>query len=376
MKKVAVFFGGKSSEREISILTGLFVLSLLDREKYEPIPLYMHLDGGIYSTDNSVDLNDFKDVDVERFDKVVFVEEELYKLVKKGKKQTLLKPCGTIDVALNCCHGGLGEGGGVSALAQLNEIPFASPCLTGSGAFMDKAFTKIVLRGLNIPHLDFVRVEEKDFVRRGKFLIKNVGKRLGYPVVVKPAKQGSSIGITLAKTEEELENALLLAFELDDKAVIEKYLDGKLDVNCAVYTLNGEIVVSEPEIASSDDGVYSFSDKYLKDGRQLRGKRGRGGNLGKILTQRIKAYTKTVYKKCDLFGVVRMDYLVKDDEVYLSEVNTVPGSLAYYLFCERLVDAKAFFTDLIEEGLRKAEGKDKLLPQTGILKDVKFTRNK
>ena len=376
MKNIAVLFGGKSTEREISILTGLLVLRLIDREKYEPTPVYIHTDGGFYSTQNGLDLNDFKNLKIERLDKVLFIKNELFKINKISKRQTALKPYGKIDCAINCCHGGLGEGGGVSALAALNEIPFASPPLTASGAFLDKAFTKILLKGLNIPCLDFIRVEEKDFHRRGKFLLKNIRSRLGYPVVVKPSKQGSSIGITLAKTEEELESALSLAFELDDKAIIEKYLEGKADINCAAYMRKGEIIVSEPEIASKGEGVYSFADKYLKEGRQLGGKRGRNANLGKSLTQKIKSYTKTIYKKCDLFGVVRVDFLVKDDEVYLSEVNTVPGSLAYYLFCERLTDGKAFFSDLIDEAIQKASEREKLVLETEILKEVKFVHRK
>lgn len=376
MKMVAVFFGGKSTEREISILTGLFVLNILDKREYTPVPVYIHADGESYSSREVLSLDHFKRFNGESFDKVILLKNRLYKTSKKGKKQTVLKEYAKIDVAINCCHGGLGEGGGLSALIEWNELPFASPRATASGAFLDKAFTKIVLKGLNIPYLDYMRVEEKDFARRGKFLIKNVGTRLGYPVVVKPAKQGSSIGITLASTEEELEQALILAFELDDKAIIEKYLDGKADVNCAVYTRHGEIVVSEPEIASSENGLYSFADKYLKDGRQLRGKRGKGGGLGGTLTQKIKSYTKTVYKKCDLFGVVRVDYLVKDDEVYLSEVNTVPGSLAYYLFCERLTDAKEFLSDLIEEAVCKANESEKTLIETGILENVKITKRK
>lgn len=374
MKNVAVFFGGKSTEREISILTGLFVLNLLDKREYNPVPVYIHSDGDCYSTRDSLSVDDFKELKIERFHSVTVLKDKLYKTLKKGKKQTLFKEYAKIDVGINCCHGGLGEGGGLSAFVEWNCIPFSSPSTTPSGVFMDKAFTKIVLKGLNIPYLDFMRVEEKDYRRRGKFLIKNVGSRLGYPVIVKPAKQGSSIGITLAKTEEELEQGINLALELDDKAIIEKYLDGKSDVNCAVYTRNGEIVVSEPEIASNSDGVYSFADKYLKDGRQLRGKRGRGGGLGVALTQKIKAYTKTLYKKCDLFGVVRVDYLVKDDEVYLSEVNTVPGSLAYYLFCERLTDAREFFSDLIEEGICKNNEKKKTLIETNVLKEVKIKR--
>ncbi len=369
MKKVAVFFGGKSCEREISVLTGVFVLNLLDREKFDPIPVYQHADGKWYSSSTMFDVDTFKNAQTDTFDQVTFLDGELFKLCKKGKKQTALKSLGKIDAGLNCCHGGLGEGGGVSALAALSGIPFASPPLTPSGAFLDKAFTKLVLKGLNIPTLDYVRVAEQDYLRRGTFLLKNIRSRLGYPVVVKPARLGSSIGISIAKTEEELERTLAVAFEFDDKVIIEKFLKEKSDVNCAAYLLKGEIVVSEPEVATSGGELYSFSDKYLKPNGLLSGKGRKGWHLAPEIAQKIKAYTKTLYRKCDLFGVVRVDYLVKDTEVYLSEVNTVPGSLAYYLFCEKLTDARAFFTDLIEESL--VWKKEKSIPETGILNTVR-----
>ena len=366
MIKVAVLFGGKSCEREISILTGVFAYNLIDRTKYSPLPVYFHSDGKAYSSPEMADVEKFKNFDAENFPRVIFDEGKLYKICDKRKK---LKLIAKIDVALNCCHGGWGEGGGTSALMDFNGIDFASPPLAPSSVFLDKTLSKFLLKGLNIPTLDGVRVTESDYKRRGKFLLKNIGARLGYPVVVKPARLGSSIGITLAKTEEEAEKALETAFALDDKALIEKYLDEKYDVNCAAYSRGGEIIVSEPEIAASGDGLYSFADKYLKESGLLCGKRGRGEVLDEETAQKIKAYTKTLYRKTDLFGVVRVDYLVKGKEVYLSEVNTVPGSLAYYLFCERLTDARAFFGDLIEETLTK-KGKEKLLVETGALSSV------
>ncbi len=372
MKRVAVLFGGRSCEREISILTGVFVFNLIDRTKYLPVPVYFHSDGGSYTAPEMSDVDLFKDCDVEKFSRVIFDEGKLYKVCDKRKKLKLL---GKIDVALNCCHGGLGEGGGVSALMQLNGIPLASPALAPSGVFLDKTLTKTLVKGLNIPTLDGMRVSEGDFDRRGKFLLKNIGARLGYPVVIKPARLGSSIGIAVARTEEEAKKSLKTAFTFDDKVLIEKFLEEKSDVNCAAYLRGGEIVVSEPEIAASGEGVYSFSDKYLKEHGLLGGKQGRGEGLDEETAQKIKAYTKTLYRKTDLFGVIRVDYLVCGKEIYLSEVNTVPGSLAYYLFCERLTDARAFFGDLLEEAFA-VKAQEKICPDTGILTTVRRGRKK
>ena len=260
MRKVAVFFGGKSCENEISVLTGIFVINLLDREKFSPFPVYVHTDGGTYTSPKMTDLNFFKEKRTSEFQKIFFDGNTVYALnAKKQRAKRLTK----IDVAINCCHGGLGEGGGVSALAAWNGIPLASPDLTSSGVFMDKSMTKLVARALNIPTVDYLRVNEKDYEKRGAFLLKSVESRLKYPVIVKPAHLGSSIGIALAKNENEVKEALRAAFVLDDRVIIEKYLENKQDVNCAAYSVNGEIVLSEPE-AAFGEGIYSFEDKYIR----------------------------------------------------------------------------------------------------------------
>lgn len=365
MKKVAVFFGGDSSEREISVLTGVFVLNVIDRSKFTPLPLYLHSDGKIYTSQQMTSVEYFKSFDVKNAEQVVLDGKQLFQVVGKRKK---LKELASLDVAINCCHGGLGEGGGVSALVEFSRIPLASPSVAPSGIFLDKALTKILAKGLNIPTVDWMRVRESDYRKRGSFLLKNVGTRLAYPVIVKPCTLGSSIGIQVARTEEELDHALQTAFELDSVAIIEKFLETKADVNCAAYKRGGEVFVSEPEVAAQGKGVYGFEEKYLRaDGDRM--KSGKGALTEKELAQKIRSYTKTLYKKTNLNGVVRMDFLVSGKNVYLSEVNTVPGSLAYYLFCERLTGAREFFTDLLEEAIHSFEKKKTL--ETGILHTVK-----
>ncbi|MBQ8294878.1 MAG: ATP-grasp domain-containing protein [Clostridia bacterium] len=374
MRKVAVFFGGKSCENEISVLTGVFIMSLLDGEKWSVLPVYVHTDGGLYTSPKIKDLEIFKQKRWEELQQIFFDGATVYAMnKKKGKIKKLAK----VDVALNCCHGGLGEGGGVSALMEWNEIPFASPDLTSSGVFMDKAMTKLMMRGLGVPTVDHIRVNEADYRKRGAFLLKNIDSRLKYPVVIKPAHLGSSIGIVLAKNEAEAKEGIESAFELDDRVVIEKYLENKQDVNCAACMLHGEICVSEPELAFGE-GVYSFEEKYIKKKRD--GERGfmrKGGGryaLNDDLRQKIRTYTKTVYKRMNMQGAVRMDFLVADGKAYLCEVNTVPGSLAYYLFCERITDAKNFFGELLEETIEQAKNNRKKLLTTGILNTVRLGR--
>ena len=380
MRKVAVFFGGKSCENEISVLTGVMVLNLIDKSKYEVYPVYVHTDGAFYTSAEMFDVENFRKVQVKNFQQIFFDGGTMYALNLQKKR---IKALADVDVALNCCHGGLGEGGGLSAMMAWNEIPLASPDITSSSVFMDKGITKLVLQSLNIPTLDYIRVQEEDYRKRAAFLLKRIEPKLKYPVVVKPARLGSSIGISLARNEEELKLALETAFALDNRVVIEKYLPNKIDVNCAAYLLHGDIIVSEPETAFGD-GIYTFHDKYEKadssDGtsnalpmsKKPSVFQNQGGRyaLNGVLRDKIRAYTKTVYKRMHMQGVVRMDFLVSGGNVYLCEVNTVPGSLAYYLFCERLMDARAFLGDILEEALALDKKQEKAILHTGILNTV------
>lgn len=366
MRKIAILFGGKSNENEISVLTGVFVLNLIDREKYLPVPVYIHTDGQMYTSPQMSDLGVFRKGDFSSFKRIFFDGGGMYAF---NPAKTKVKFLGKIDGALNCCHGGLGEGGGISALMQLNEIPLASPGLTASGVFLDKTLTKLAAKALNIPVVEYIRVNERDYARRGRFLLKSIASRLKYPVVVKPAHLGSSIGVALAESEEEAEKAIRTAFLLDDRVIIERFVRGKRDINCAAYSLKGEIFVSEPEEASSGEKIYSFADKYLKP--EGKGERQRGeADLPDGTREAIRSYTRTLYKRMNLKGIVRMDFLLSEGKIYLGEVNTVPGSLAYYLFCERVSDAKNLFSDLIDDAISSAaEGKKQLI-STGILQTV------
>ena len=377
MRKVAVFFGGKSCENEISILTGVMVLNLIDKSKYTIFPVYIDTEGGMYTSSSMFDVQIFRDGNRKNFQRIFFNEGTMYAL--NGFKKRI-KPLAKIDVALNCCHGGLGEGGGVAAMMEWNGIPLASPDMASSSVFMDKYLTKLIMQSLNVPTVDYIRVNETDYRKRAAFLLKRIEPRLKYPVVIKPARLGSSIGITLAKDEEEVKEGLEAAFALDERVIIEKYLPNKQDVNCAAYMHKGEIYVSEPE-AAFGSGIYSFEEKYIKKEVDRAGSmcinkgsilQNGGGmvELNDYLRDKIRAYTKTIYKRMHLHGVVRMDFLVNEDAVYLCEVNTVPGSLAYYLFCERLTDARAFLGDILEEAMLIYQTTQKKILSTGILKTV------
>lgn len=364
LKKIAVLFGGGACEREISVITGTLACNLLQGE-YDVLPVYLDENWRAYTSPSFFQVELFRKGDfLKGAKRIVFDGNGVYELYANGKKRRAV--C-RLDGALNCCHGGLGEGGGVSAWMALNGIPLASPGVAPSAICMDKALTKLVAKALSIPVVDGIRVQEEDYQKRGEFLLKNIERRLKFPVIIKPAHLGSSIGIAVAKDLEEIRQALKVAFALDDCVVIEKFLLGKKDVNCAAYSLKGEVYVSEAEEAfSSYDGVYGFEQKYIRKEK----KEGGRSLLTGALRQKIRGYTRTIYKRLNMLGVVRVDYLVQGEKVYLSEVNTVPGSLAYYLFCDRVSEAKTFFAALVEDAILRSSGEKKRLVTTGVLETI------
>lgn len=332
MKTVAVIFGGNSNEREISVITGMLAVNLL-WEKYHIVPVYWGEDGKWYSSREMRSVTDFRQFSPKRFPAVAL---DGRRLVSEKKRK---KVVAELDCALNCCHGGAGEDGTLSALLALRGVPNASPSTAVSSLFMHKSYGKIAARGLGIPVLDGFSAREGDDV---------VGRAqtLGFPLIVKPAHLGSSIGICVAKDEEELEKALALAFTLDDCALVERYLEGKRDINCAAYRRGNEIITSPCEEVFSNGQILSFSDKYEGTGAR---NSVFPADLPESLSEEIRSYTRLIYENFDVRGVVRADFLVADGKAYFNELNTVPGSLASYLFGGSLSEARDFLAELVEE---------------------------
>ena len=344
-KNVLVVFGGMSSENEISVITGTMVVNLIDPEKYDAYPVYLNMKGEMFCDKRCKDIAFFSSPDFpKKADRALIADGKLYR--RKGNK---LKEVCLIDVVLNCCHGRGGEDGAISALASLNNVADASPDLLGSSLFMDKAATKLAVRALGIKCADYFKIAKRDYEKRGKMAIKCVETRLKYPVIIKPARQGTSIGIVVAHDKSELLSALESAFCYDDIVIAEKFFAQKREINCAAYRKNGEVVVSECEEPALRKEILTFEDKYIEGGKERTS--AFPARLGKREETLIKGYTKLLYKRLDLRGIVRADFLISGGEVYFNEMNTVPGSLAYYLFSDKLADFKEVLTDVIEQGI-------------------------
>jgi D-alanine-D-alanine ligase len=365
MKNVAVFFGGQSPEHDISILTGVQAFHAFDISKYVPIPVYVTREGLFYTGKELVDTQNYKDIES------LLSKSKLAQLVKKqeGVFLTTKKLFGTeeikIDIAFCAFHGGMGEGGGFQGYCETLGLPYTGSGVLGSTLCMDKVSMKKVLNREGIPLADEVVVFENGFIKDSQEIYKNIESKLGYPVFVKPSNGGSSIGVSRAKNKKELGYALELAFSFDAKALVEKefHYDSEVNISC-LGTWNGEVILSELEEVYSEGEFLDFENKYLKGAKSKKvtvpnGSKGMASTNRRIpaqisleLRKEIETYARNAFVALSCGGVARIDFLVNKQEskVVLVEVNTVPGSLAYYLW-----EAKGkSFTELINEMLNLA----------------------
>lgn len=335
MKNVAVFFGGASLEHDVSVITGVLTANSLDKRLYNSIPVYVDYSGEWFTGD-LLDLDNYKDLNHKKLKKVTLLagSKDLY--AQKGKK---LKKLHTIAVAVNCMHGERGEDGSLAGVLSMHEIPLASAGLVSSGISMDKGVTKIALKGLGVPALDSVIIKSGTGLNKIKL-------PFDYPVIVKPISGGSSIGIKKAKDFKEFEDAVNYSLRYGDRAIVEPCLENFIEINCAGYCgADGKINVSLCERPIGADEILSFTDKYEN------GKREFPANIDSKISKKIRFITEKVYSELGFSGTVRIDYFVKNDKIYLNEINSVPGSLAYYLFCDTLRE----FSDLLTDIIRRAE---------------------
>ncbi|MBR1677512.1 MAG: D-alanine--D-alanine ligase [Clostridia bacterium] len=343
MKNVLIFFGGVSCEHDVSVITGVLTLNALKCEKYNPIPIYIDENGRWFSGDVLRDISFYKNFDLKKVKSVVLLPKDrcIYEKKKNG-----LNKIAEVSVALNCLHGLNGEDGSLAGFLTLCDIPFASPSLFASAVSMDKYYTKLLLSGLGVNSLPYVRVCRENFYKNKRIACQFVEKRSTYPVIVKPANLGSSIGIKVVKSGEELMSALENAFKYDGKVIVEKALEKFREINCACYKSGDKYIVSECEEPTINGDMLTFDDKYLSVGTKRF-----PADIDKATETIIKDTVKKVYRKLDFNGVVRMDFLLSDGEVYLNEINSVPGSLAYYLFCDGTDKISQFLSTIIEDGI-------------------------
>lgn len=345
-KNVAVFFGGRSCEHDISIITGVLALNCLDREKFRPYPVYITEDGA-YTGERLMNLTCYKSFDVAGLKRVT-VPFNGGVLREEGRRHGAKSV--DIHCAINCCHGLNGEDGSIDGMLRLAGIANASPGLLASSVCMDKVASKIFFKGLGLNVLDYAVVHGRSFFSSRQLSIELVERKVGYPCIIKPARLGSSIGIYTAKNREELEGGITSALRYDDKLLVERLVEGYKEINCAAYRAKGRTVISECECPSRSGSILSFDDKY-KSGLKHAKTREFPANITEEQAIKIKETTGLIYRKLCTVGVIRVDFLLAKEGVYVNEVNTVPGSLALYLFKDKVSQFSELLNVLIEEGV-------------------------
>lgn len=342
MKNIAVVFGGISAEHDVSIITGRQAYMALDRFKYNVYPLYLSQDGEMYYV---------KDYDIKDI-----VSRRKYPNVTLGvgngmiyiKKTFGYRPLAHIDVAILCTHGGDGEDGSLQGLLNMCGIKYTSSNVLGSAMTMDKIMTKCVLNEYKIPNVPYVTVYKDE----NNASIKDKVNGLGYPVIIKPATLGSSIGITKCEKVSDLNKGLSLAFEYDNKVLIEKYIEDCKEVNIAVIG-DKSCTLSMTEQPLSSHDILSYDDKYIRRSKSKTSKstqqRKMPAEITDIQKGIIENIARQVFEVFELRGVIRIDFILdRDGNVYVNEINNIPGSLAYYLF-------KSSFRKLIDQLIDIAE---------------------
>lgn len=354
MSKILVIFGGVSNENEISVITGTMAANVLKRGGDEVIPLYISTEGEVYTGEKLLDITAYKDESFKLLRRATVGSGGIYVLNKRLKQKKFIK----VDVALNCCHGGISEGGGICGLCAFNNIPLASANIFESAAFLDKYFTKLVLRSLGVKYVPYYYIKREDDALKAK--------RLKYPIIVKPARLGSSIGVERVESDEELISAVHTAFLYDDAVIAEKYVEGGRDINCAAYYSEGKVVTSECEEAVTEQSFLTYDDKYAGGGKSVY-----PADISEYISTKIKCITGRVYSRLNMRGIVRFDFILDGEKIYLSEINTVPGSLSQYLLSSGFKNFYPVLKGILSQAQAEAViASQKKIVKTGILNFV------
>ncbi len=346
--KVAVMFGGKSTEHDISIISAIQAINNMDKTKYEVIPVYITKNNEFYTGEAASKIESFTDTKklLTLLDRVTFVNEgSKLKLVKLKSKLFTKSLVSEIDVIFPIVHGTNVEDGTLQGYISMLNVPYVGCDVTASAVGMDKYVMKTVLKENGIPVLDCLRFSSKEYFGSQDEVTGKIISDIGLPVIVKPVNLGSSIGISVAKDESGLIKALDTAFSYADKVLVERAITNLKEINCAVLGDSDDCMASEcEEPVACDEDILSFEDKYMSGSKSKTGnsksrgmaslKRKIPADISPEVRDEIRDMAQKAFKCLGCNGVTRIDFMIDGDEnkVYLNEVNTIPGSLSFYLW--------------------------------------------
>lgn len=366
MIKVVVVFGSRSVEHEVSVVTAMQIMANLDKNKYEVIPIYIDKKGNWWSGSSLKKLESYKNLNLKN--KIGLGQYRLSMILGERKLlpiKSAFKKAIDFDIVLTAVHGTYGEDGTLQGLLEMAGVPYTGCGVTAAAVGMDKVIQKAMFEREGLPVVKYNWFNKSDWKGNKKILIEKIENEIGYPVFVKPANLGSSVGINKAKNRKELEWAISVAQEFDTKIIVEEGLENIDEINCAVMGYeNFEASVCEQPITNSN--FLSYDDKYIS-GSKVKGM----ANLSRLipapidkdLTKKIQDYAVEVFRSIGAAGVARVDFLVdiKKNKVWVNEINTLPGSLAYYLWEKTGYPFAKMLDKLIELGFERFNDRQKLM---------------
>lgn len=371
--KVAVIYGSRTCEHDVSIVSALQAMDNLDKNEYEIVPVYIARDGQWYTGRLLRNITFYSAFKPELVTHVAPVMSEDGKLTLmpvtsiaphgfKGMVKVLMSNMNLgedtvekCDVVLPVMHGMNGEDGTLQGLLELFNVPYTSTGVLGSALGMDKIAMKQFFRGCGLPVLDGMWFARSEWNKNHEEVLNRVESSCPYPVYVKPANLGSSIGISRATDRQSLIKAIETAVEYDRRILVERGIEKPVEINCSALRIKGEVRASLCEMPASWEEFLTFDDKYLRGSKSGKGQgmeslaRKVPAPISDELTQRIQQMTTQVYNAMDCKGVVRIDYMLDGDGLYINEINIIPGSLAFYLWEPLGISFKEMLDCMIED---------------------------
>ncbi|MDH6603155.1 D-alanine-D-alanine ligase [Bacilli bacterium PM5-9] len=360
---IGVVFGGATVEHEISIISANQVINVLDSDKYNIIPIYISKDQDFYFSNSYFDIDIFKDLNkaCEAGTKVVFKKEQSRVEMHYFKNKLFSSKMKEIDIFFPVLHGTNGEDGTFQGMMEMLDATFVGCDTKAAVNGQDKVFMKSILKNNGVDVVEYEWFYNSDYYENEDEIINNLINKLHFPMIIKPANLGSSIGISKANDIESLKEAIEFAFKYENKVLVEKVIDNLCEVNCAVLGDYSKQKTSAIEEVFQSEDFLSYEDKYQSQGskNQSQGmastKRIMPANIEKSIEERVRELAIKGFKALNLSGNTRIDFLIDNNtkQVYLNETNTIPGSLAFYLWEEAGVPFEQLCEELIKLAIKR-----------------------
>ncbi|MDE6544152.1 MAG: D-alanine--D-alanine ligase [Muribaculaceae bacterium] len=342
---IGVFFGGRSTEHEISVISANQAMAAIDREKYDVTPIYISKEGKWYTGEKLTDVRNFRDLNAlkqecrEVYMRPIFGDTNLYP-VKVAKKLfgDGAAPVAHLDVAIPVLHGSNGEDGVFEGVLESTGIPYAGCNVLASANGMDKITMKMILASDGIPVVPYVWFTDKQWYNDRDAMADRIEQTLGYPVIVKPANLGSSVGIGRAGDRTALFEKIADAARYSRRIIVEHMIDDLQEINCSVLGDCDDYKTSVLEEPVKSGEILSYTDKYMGGSKGAKGMQAAQkripADLPQELTDRIRTLAGETFRVLSCHGVSRVDLIVdrSTGEVFVNEINTIPGSLSFYLW--------------------------------------------